>query len=51
MKVQNTDGINDLRAATIELVNAQKKQIIDGVVTAKDIAHSKLIIEGEVESI
>lgn len=47
---QKEDGvIADLRATTLELINQQKAMIRNGNMTAKEVAHSKLIIvEGEV---
>ncbi len=48
MNVQDNSGISDLREATLELVKSQKLQIESGNMSAKQIAHSKIIIEGEV---
>lgn len=42
------DGvIKDLRAATMELVEQQRRQIASGSASAQDVAHSSIIIEGE----
>lgn len=38
--------ISDLRASTLELVKQQQQMIKDRSMSAKDIAHSKLVIDG-----
>ena len=48
MNVTKIDGIEDLRNATLELIKAQKLGIQSGQSTAQDIAHSKVVIEGEI---
>jgi len=47
MNVKQQDGISDLTKATLELVKAQKLSIESGARTARDIAHSAVIVEGE----
>jgi len=48
MNIKQQDGIGELTKATLELVKAQKLSIESGARTAKDIAHSAVIVEGEV---
>ena len=43
VNVKQDSSIDDLRAATLELVKAQREKIINGSATAKDVAHSKII--------
>jgi len=50
MNVTKVDGIDDLRAATMELVKNQRMAIKAGKSTALDIAHS-VIIDGEIEDV
>jgi hypothetical protein len=45
--VKEDDSIAQLRASTLELVAQQRLAIEAGVMDAKKIAHSKLVIEGE----
>ena len=49
LSVKNSDGIDELRQATLELVRSQKLSIESGAQDAKDIAHQKLAIQGEIE--
>ncbi len=44
-------AINELRATTRALVEQQEKIISSGGMTAQEVAHSKLIIEGEVTDV
>jgi len=48
MNIKQDSGIEDLRAATIELAKAQRMAIEVGAQTAKGTAHSKIVIEAEV---
>ena len=50
MNITKVDGIDDLRAATMELVKNQRLAIQAGKNTAIEIAHSK-IIDGEIEDV
>ena len=43
--IKEDKTINDLRASTLELVEQQKTMLKLGAMNAKDIAHSKLLIE------
>ena len=47
--VKQDKSIDELRATTMELVKQQKQMIADGHTNAKTVAHSKLLIEGDVE--
>ncbi len=47
--VKEDNSIAELRATTLELVAQQKAMIQANAMTVKEIAHSKLLIEGEVE--
>ena len=51
MNVTKQDGIEDLTKATMELVKNQRLAIEAGARTAKDVAHSKLVIDVEAEII
>lgn len=52
ISVKEDKAINDLRASTLDLVAQQRKMIEAGAMTAKETAHSKLVIvEGESEII
>jgi len=51
INTKQSDGINDLREATLELVRSQKQMIESGSHTAKSIAHSNIIIDVDVEDI
>jgi len=47
--VKQTDGISELRAATLAMVEAQRAALVEGSTTPKEVAHSKLFTEsGEV---
>ena len=41
-------SINELRDSTMALVAQQRQMLEAGAMTAKDVAHSKLLIEGEI---
>jgi hypothetical protein len=43
--VKDDKTIQELRATTLELAAMQKKMIMSGVMSAEDVAHSKLVIE------
>jgi hypothetical protein len=43
--VRDDKTIQELRATTLELAAMQKKMIMSGVMSAEDVAHSKLVIE------
>ena len=43
--VKDDKTIQGLRATTLELAAMQKKMIMSGVMSAEDVAHSKLVIE------
>jgi len=47
--VKENQSIKDLRDSTMALVAAQRKALETGTSTAQEVAHSKLIIEGESE--
>ena len=47
VSVKEDSSIDALRASTLELVAQQKQMIAAGMSQAQDIAHSKLIIDGE----
>jgi len=49
INVRQDKSIDDLRKTTLELVEQQKKMLTSGVANPQQIAHSKLIIEGEAE--
>ncbi len=49
--VKENSAISDLRATTQLLAAAQMKQIQSGVATAKDVAHSAILIEGECKDV
>jgi len=51
MNVKQEDGIGDLKRATMELVKAQRLAIEAGTLNAKQAAHSKLVIEGEITDV
>jgi hypothetical protein len=46
--VKDDDVIKELRETTLELVAQQKKMILAGASSAQDVAHSSILIEGEV---
>jgi len=48
VNVKQDKSIEDLRASTLELVKQQKLMIESGAMEVKEVAHSKLLIEGEV---
>lgn len=48
INVSEDDSIKDLRDATLALVRQQKEALEKGALSARDIAHSKVIVEGEV---
>jgi len=50
MNVKQVDGISDLRQATLELIKAQKLSIESGQSTAQDVAHSSVILEGQLDT-
>ena len=50
INLKQDSGIEELRATTAALVKAQREAIATGENTAKGIAHSSLIIQGEVEN-
>lgn len=45
--IKEDQSIKDLRATTLELVAQQKMMLKAGAMTAKEVAHSDLVIEGE----
>jgi len=47
MNVKQQDGIGELREATLELVRAQRLSIEAGQNTAKEIAHTSIVIDME----
>jgi len=47
--IKQDKSIDDLRKSTLELVEQQKKMMQAGIANPQDIAHSRLIIEGEAE--
>lgn len=47
LNIKQDDAIGDLRAATAAMVAAQKREIELGIQTAKGIAHSTIVIQGE----
>ena len=49
MNVKQQDGIGDLREATLELVKAQRLAIEAGQNTAKEIAHTTIVLDMDVE--
>jgi len=49
MNVKQQDGIGDLREATLELVRAQRLSIEAGQNTAKEIAHTSIVLDMDVE--
>lgn len=49
--VDNTRVIDELRSATAELVNQQKAMISSGAMDAQEVAHSKIIVDGEYEEL
>jgi len=49
MNVKQQDGIGDLREATLELVKAQRLAIEGGQNTAKEIAHTTIVLDMDVE--
>ncbi len=48
---KDTSEIHDLRSAVQELVTAQRQTITSGAMNAKEVAHSRLVIDGEVEEV
>lgn len=49
--VREDSAIRDLRATTLELARQQRLMLEAGAMTAKDVANSKLVIDGECESV
>lgn len=49
MKQDST--IEELKSTTMELVKQQKLMLESGVMNAREVAHSRLLIEGEVEEV
>ena len=49
--VQKDSSIDALRAATLSLVAEQRDALKAGVVTAQDVAHQPVVIEGESEEV
>lgn len=47
--IKENDAIAELKATTLELVAQQRAMIESRVMNTKEIAHSKLIIEGELD--
>ena len=47
VNVKEDDSIRDLRQATLTLVEQQKRMLEAGAMNVKEIAHSKILIEGE----
>lgn len=47
--IKKDSSIDALRQATLELAEAQRRQISAGASSAQEIAHSTLVIEGELE--
>lgn len=47
--IKQGGALDDLRASTLALVNQQKAMLEAGTVSAKEVAHSGLVIEGEVD--
>lgn len=48
VNVKQDKSIDELRESTLALVAQQREMIQAGMVNAKDVAHSKLLIEGEI---
>ncbi len=51
VNVNRDSSIDDLRKSTLELVAQQKMMIQAGAMSAKEVAHQKLVIEGEIEDV
>lgn len=51
VNVKQDKSIDELRASTLELVAQQKLMLESGAMSAKEIAHSNLVIEGDVEEV
>lgn len=49
--VKEDSSINALRAATLELARHQRLQIESGAMNVEQVAHSKLILEGEAKEV
>ena len=51
INVGQNNAVEELKQTTLELVAQQRKMIEANISTAKDIAHSKLLIEQEIEDV
>lgn len=49
--VKEDKTISELRATTLELVAQQRAMLAAGAMNAKDVAHSRLLIEGDCEEV
>ncbi len=47
LNIKEDDSIKELRSATLSLVKQQKEMLEAGVMNVKQVAHSKILIEGE----
>lgn len=51
VNVKQDDSINELRQTTLALVKQQRQLIEAGAMTTKEVAHSSIIIDGEIEDV